>query len=122
MPAGRVRTDPGPGPDWIYLGEPGWWGRWDSVAMRAAEAFLSPLRVRDLIPMGPGEFVNVELVDEVYSEPRPARPRVDEATIREELRAAALAMELASSDKERKRLLAELTDLDRRMRALRERA
>lgn len=54
--AGATLASPGPREDWVYLGEPGWWGNRDIEAKEAARAFLEPLLAQGLIPGGPHEW------------------------------------------------------------------
>jgi hypothetical protein len=60
---GRTISDPGPREGWIWLGQPGWWGRYDKATQDAITAFLEPLRAAGVVPTGPAEWsdVTVEL-------------------------------------------------------------
>lgn len=45
--------------DWIWLGQPGWWGSLLPEERAAIEVWLSPLEMLGLVPGGPCEFVDL---------------------------------------------------------------
>lgn len=45
--------------DWIWLGQPGWWGSLLPEERATIEVWLSPLEMFGLVPKGPCEFVDL---------------------------------------------------------------
>lgn len=45
---------------WIWLGSPGWWGSAPKEAIAQMEAFLAPLKARNIVPLSPGEWADIK--------------------------------------------------------------
>ena len=49
--------------EWLWLGQPGWWGTVSAEDRLVIEPWLARLRARDLIPGGACEFVQLTEAD-----------------------------------------------------------
>jgi hypothetical protein len=56
---GHFLATPGPREGWIWLGSPGWWGHLTPAQQAAIATYLEPLQARDLIPVGPNEWIEL---------------------------------------------------------------
>lgn len=56
--------------DWIWLGQPGWWGSILPEEQNAIRVWLSPLEILGLIPVSPCDFVDLrkEFQGKTYDE------------------------------------------------------
>lgn len=57
---GYTIPDPGPAPDWVWLGTPGWFGSMNREEIELVKAFQERLRAEDLMSQWPGEWQEVE--------------------------------------------------------------
>jgi len=64
--------------DWIWIGQPGWWGSWTKADVAALKSWLASPRVAENIPDGPCEWTTLPKrgLPEGYPTPeKPFRPR-----------------------------------------------
>lgn len=57
--SGVYRSNPVDPSDWIWLGQPGWWGSLLPEEQAAIRVWISPFKMLGLIPAGPCEFVDL---------------------------------------------------------------
>lgn len=57
---GYTVPDPGPQPDWVWLGTPGWFGSMSREEIDLVKAFIERLKSADELPGWPGEWLEVE--------------------------------------------------------------
>lgn len=56
---GRTISSPGPRADWVWLGQPGWYGTLSPEMIEATKLFLESLRGLAQIPEDPAEWVDL---------------------------------------------------------------